>query len=172
MNYQAVDLRDASDELQEKTVNMKLRPIDILECRMAGTSDTKKAIALGMHLSEDYYCKIGVNTITNEPEFVWGIASTGDPTLGVPWMLASNKFKITTDWLKRCKKEVLPEMNRTFPILRNFVHKNNTQSIAWLKWLGFSFYDIPVSFSVDGDQADVLLFTKLGGDHLCVNQQQ
>ena len=166
MNYKAVDLRDASDDLQRRTIDMKLRPVDILECRIAGTSDTRGAIALGMHLSENHYCKIGVNTITDEPEFIWGVAKTGDPTIGSPWLLASNNFKITTDWLKRCRRVEAPLMDKTFPILRNFVYRDNKQSIAWLKWVGYNFYDIPVSFSEGGEQADVLLFTKLG-DQVC-----
>jgi hypothetical protein len=162
MNYKAVDIKDAGPQLLANTAHMKLRLLDLIECRMVGSNDTKESIIKGVELSRDHFCKIGVNTITDRPEFIFGVASTPDPTVGSPWLLATSDFKITTDWLKRCKKEMLPEINKTFPILRNFIHKENKQSKTWLKWLGFKFYDTRVSFHTDGRIAPAQVFIKLG----------
>lgn len=170
MNYKAIDLRDASKELVQKVLDMKLRPIDILECRMVGVYDIRESLAYGMYKSEPHFCMIGLNTETNMPEFVWGVAPTEDPTVGTPWLLATSDFKITTDWLKRCKRDIFPRMNDTFPILRNFIHKDNHESIRWLKWLGFEFYEVDVTFKETGEKANAYLFTKLGGKSICATQ--
>lgn len=162
MNYKAVDIQDLCPLKRLEVRNMKLRPMDILECRMVGNPYTYEAISAGIDLSVDHFCKVGMNTITDEPEFIFGVAATQDPTVGSPWLLATSDFKITTDWLKRCKREMLPEINKTFPILRNFIHKENKQSKTWLKWLGFKFYDTEVSFHTDGRIAPAQVFIKLG----------
>ena len=172
MNYKAVDINDARASLILQTRGMNLRAIDRLECKMVGSTSPSDSIYRGLIQSRDHFCKIGVNTITNKPEFVFGVASTNDPTIGSPWLLATEDFKITTDWLKRCKKEMLPQINKTFPILRNFIHKDNKQSMTWLRWLGFKFYDTPVSFHVDGTPSPAYVFTKLGDETLCANPQQ
>jgi hypothetical protein len=169
MNYTAVDINEAPQYLIELVANMELRPIDVLECELAGSPNPRIALLRAMQCSLDTYCKIGVNTVTGLPEFIYGVASTDDVTIGAPWLLATEDFKITPDWLKACRREVFPEMNATFPILRNFIHKENRESIAWLKWLGFEFHDIPVTFREDGAPAPMYLFVKLGGSP-CVTQ--
>lgn len=153
--------------------SMPLRPMDALECEMAGYPSSQTAIAEGIRNSPDY-CKVGYNTETDDVDFVFGIARDIDNiAIGVPWMLAKDGFKITKSWLRHCRDVIFPEMNDTFPVLMNYVHKENKESIRWLKWLGFSFYDVDVTFP-DGedDIAPVYLFTKLGGIPICAPQQQ
>lgn len=150
--------------------NMPLRPIDSLECEMAGYPSSHIAIAEGIQASPDY-CKVGYNKETDNVDFVFGIArDDSDPAVGIPWLLARDGFKMTKSWLRICRDEVFPEMDNIFPILKNYVHKDNKDSIRWLKWLGFTFYPIEVTFP-NGDDliAPVYLFVKLGGNPLCAH---
>ena len=167
MNYKLIDIKEATEAELRQVINMKLRPMDIIECRLTGEPNTQMAIGKGLAVSENDYCKIGYNTITNRPDFVVGVANLGDPSTGVPWLLATSDLKITKDWLKACKNEVFPEVSKLYPILSNYVSKHNVEAIRWLRWLGFTIYDIPVSFTADHQVADVFLFTKLGGRPLC-----
>lgn len=167
MNYVAVDINEHTDpDVMNLVINMDLRAIDRVECDLVGLGDS---IMNGIIASGLTYCKAGFNTITGCPEFIFGVAATDHPAIGSPWMLATEEFKITKDWLKMCKNEIYPEMDKTFPILQNFVHKENKESIAWLRWLGFSFYDVPVTFKDDQTEpVPMYLFTKLGGTPLYV----
>ena len=146
--------------------------MDLLECEMIGSPDSSTSILTGILGSSEIYCKAGINTITGQPEFIFGVAQVdGQPAVGSPWLLASEDFKITKEWLRMCKDEVFPEMNATFPILTNFVHKDNKESIRWLSWLGFTFYDVPVVFTDDQiEPVPMYMFTKLGGTPICVTQ--
>lgn len=174
MNYVAVDMNKETDpNIMELVIGMELRPIDLLECELIGSPDGTTSIITGILGSGDVYCKAGFNTDTGLPEFIFGVAKVdGQVAVGSPWLLATEDFKITKDWLKMCKNEIFPEMEATFPVLMNYIHKDNTESIQWLKWLGFSFYDIPVVFTDDQvEPVPMYMFTKLGGTPVCVTQQ-
>ena len=171
MDYVEVTLnKDTDPDIMQLVLDMELRPIDIEECALVGSKDSLDSIMKGILASWDVYCKAGFNTKTGLPEFIFGVASTDSPAIGSPWLLATKDFKITKDWLKMCRDLIFPQMDDTFPILKNFIHKENKESIQWLKWLGFSFYDVPVVFTEDQTEAvPMYLFVKLGGTSQCVN---
>jgi hypothetical protein len=152
---------------------MPLRPIDILECEMTGYQSSHLAIEAGIEASPAY-CKVGYNNKTDNVDFVFGIAQDpDDPAIGIPWMLARDGFNITKSWLKHCRDVIFPEMEGVYPILKNYVHKDNAASIRWLRWLGFTFYEVEVTFPNGEDAvAPVYLFVKLGGNPICVRPQQ
>lgn len=156
--------READKDILGKALALKLRPIDVLECSITGHSDPFDAILHSIESSIDTYCQAGINTETDEVDFIFGVAANPeDPTVGYPWLLANSNFRITADWLKQCKRDIFPIMSNTFPILKNFVHKDNKASIKWLSWLGFRFYNVPVTFDTkDPRPAPMLLFAKLG----------
>ena len=174
MDYVEVTLdKDTDPDIMQLVLDMELRDIDIDECRLIGSLDPLESIMRGVIASGPIYCRAGFNVKTGLPEFVFGVAATDTPIAGSPWMLATKDFKITKDWLKMCRNTIFPQMDATFPILQNFVHKENKDSIAWLRWLGFTFYDVPVTFTDDQtDPVPMYFFTKLGGTPLCVDQQQ
>jgi hypothetical protein len=79
---------------------------------------------------------------------MFGVVSTHDPLIGVPWMLC-------TDRLPEIRKEFLPqsldwvkETNKQYPILFNYVDKRNTKAIRWLRYLGFKFPQLVHEFGV------------------------
>jgi len=73
---------------------------------------------------------------------IGGVAVTQDGS-GSPWLLSTNylndwKHKNLRTFLK-CSKSWITEMNDIYPLLENYVDARNTDSITWLKHLGFSF---------------------------------
>lgn len=175
MDYITVDINKETDPMiMELIIGMELRPIDQLECAMVGSPDSPTSIMTGIFGSSSIYCKAGFNTKTGLPDFIFGVAKVdGQVAIGSPWLLATEDFKITKTWLRLCKEEFFPEAEKTFPVLMNYVHKDNQESIRWLSWLGFTFYDVPVVFtSEQTEPVPMYMFTKLGGTPVCVNQYQ
>ena len=173
MDYKAVDINKETDPMTlELVIDMQLRPMDLLECELVGSPDGTTSILTGILASSATYCKAGFNIKTGLPEFIFGVTPVDDqPAIGSPWMLATEDFKITKDWLRMCRDEIYPQMDKTFPILMNYVHKDNQESIRWLRWLGFSFHDVPVVFTKEQTEpVPMYLFTKIGGSPVCVTQ--
>jgi hypothetical protein len=57
---------------------------------------------------------------------------------GVPWLLSTDDIKkIGVVFIMRSRGYV-SEWLKEFGVLENYVHSENTLSIRWLKWLGFS----------------------------------
>jgi hypothetical protein len=174
MDYVEVTLdKDTDPDIMQLVLDMELRPLDLLECALVGATDDSTDIILhGILASGMVYCKAGFNLTTGLPEFIFGVSATDSPDIGTPWLLGTTDFVITKEWLKMCKYKIFPQMDGTFPILKNYVHKDNVESIRWLKWLGFTFYDIPVIFTDEQTEpVPMYLFVKLGGTPLCVAQQ-
>ena len=122
------------DEVSE----MVLRPIDEKECTISGN---------GKLTAQDVY-KYSVQT--SERVFkvikdgkliaVFGIADANHDKTGVPWLLASKDFKFTKTALSYAKHIFLPYTCAKYDVLFNYVHKDNSDSIKFLKWLGFGVY--------------------------------
>ena len=126
-------------ELKLAVLNMQLRPLDVHECALAGQS-MAEAIRHAVGTSE--YLSAIVDTTTLEPLAIYGVASDeDDESTGIPWLLATEDFRMTKGWLKECKKEVFPEMQELYPYLQNYVYIGNRESILWLRWLGFKMYE-------------------------------
>jgi len=175
MKHIIVDIdRETDPNIMELVIGMELRPMDLLECRMVGSPNGTTSILNGILGSGDVYCRAGFSVDTGLPEFLFGVSKLdGQVAVGSPWMLATEDLQITKEWLRRCRDEVFPEMEATFPILMNYVHKDNEESIRWLSWLGFTFYDVPVIFTDEQTEpVPMYMFTKLGGTPICVNQHQ
>lgn len=70
---------------------------------------------------------------------VLGVSPTDHPQYGIPWMLATDKLYENKKSLVRLSREIVSIMHTLYPILTNFVDERNTDSINYLKWLGFEF---------------------------------
>ena len=134
MKYEVIDGKDASVALLEKTVKMKLKPIDVEELAFFERTPEE---GIGVGIATSQYCKILVDP-EGEPQAVFGVF---DHPAGysVPWLLTTEEHVITADWLKKCKREIFVEMCHDREVFTNVCHKDNKQSITWLKWLGFIF---------------------------------
>jgi len=60
---------------------------------------------------------------------------------GVVWMLGANRSMNHKKEFFRQTKPIINEMLTICPRLCNMVHNKNTNSILWLKWLGFTIED-------------------------------
>jgi len=64
---------------------------------------------------------------------------------GAPWMLGTDLIeKSPKTFLRRCRPCV-SRMLSVYPYLENYVHEQNSVSIKWLRWLGFTLADEPVT---------------------------
>ena len=69
---------------------------------------------------------------------------------GVVWMLGANEAMKHKKEFFRQTKPIIDEMLTICPRLCNMVHNKNTNSILWLKWLGFTIED-PIPHGPDDE---------------------
>ncbi|MCK5604942.1 hypothetical protein KAR91_23835 [Candidatus Pacearchaeota archaeon] len=84
--------------------------------------------------------------VNGRVECVCGITTPEDlGDVGVPWLLGTNE--VTKDILLFVRKtrECIRQMLNIKSQLANFVDKENTESVKWLKWMGFKILE-PVPF--------------------------
>jgi RimJ/RimL family protein N-acetyltransferase len=84
------------------------------------------------------------------PAFMWGAGRKGSllSFTGAPWLLGTDLFfkasrGLHREFLRQCPAYV-ERMQERFPRLENFVHAENSLSIRWLKWCGFTLEETPV----------------------------
>tara|TARA_R100001460_G_scaffold3427_5_gene10428 strand:- start:10006 stop:10467 length:462 start_codon:yes stop_codon:yes gene_type:complete len=105
-----------------------------------------KALQFSFLLSQE------CNTIISNKEDIIGMFGVNNMgNIGVPWMLASNglyepstvrKFvKVSREWVSKTQ-------NR-YPILVNYVAKENQKTIKWLRFLGFTFTNLIENYGVN-----------------------
>lgn len=118
-------------------VASRMREADASEVWAAGHYTPGGALAAGVESSGRNCCTV---TLDGIPVAILGMSKPSLlSTTGIPWMLG-------TDDLLRCKRDILTEGRRIVDAmlcecdyLVNAVHVDNTASIRWLKWLGFTF---------------------------------
>ena len=82
-----------------------------------------------------------VNTIiADDGEVIGMFGVVSHPNgVGTPWLLASDRLpEVAREFVPQSKKWV-ENMLEKHDVLYNYVFAENTISIRWLKWLGFSF---------------------------------
>jgi len=117
-----------------------LRQSDVGELLAASGLSAVEAVRLSIEASSDGFCMIAVND-DNTPILIWGVAKSPYPTVGTPWMVATNEI-YRPQYLRAFKKlcgEWIAKMNERFPLLINYVDHRNVTSILWLQALGFVF---------------------------------
>lgn len=75
--------------------------------------------------------------------FVMGLCKEEGTKLGIPWMLTSEDFKPNVDFIRQSRSFVDSLFSEDITVLSNYIRVDNTQSIKWLKWLGFQFTPHP-----------------------------
>lgn len=82
----------------------------------------------------------GLTDMFGKPEIicVWGVCPyPNDPTIGIPWLIASNLLYAHKRIFVTEAKTRLAELEQMFPVMINMVHSENYAAIRWLKSLGF-----------------------------------
>lgn len=78
--------------------------------------------------------------IDDIPSSMFGVCTPEhtESTLGVPWLLSTPRiYRMKQNFLRNSLYYV-DAMQRAFPRLENIVHAENTTSIRWLAWCGFT----------------------------------
>lgn len=100
-------------------------------------------------LKESYRVSTEMNSIIHADGSVVGMFGVTDAgAYAIPWMLGTDKvIETRKEFIPQAKKWV-EETNERYPLLFNFVHKDNTVSRRWLKSLGFEFIKLQEEYGV------------------------
>ena len=118
-------------DCQEIAENM--REQDIIELSLANGYAPLQALVLSYTMSHE------CNTImyNDKPIGMFGVVNSG--MFSSPWLLGTDELEKIPVPLVREGKKWVEETNAKHPLLINYVHKDNTVAIQWLKHLGFKF---------------------------------
>ncbi len=117
-------------------------------------------------LEEGYVLSSKLYTIFNDEDRVVGVFGVApnplDPTIGHPWMLASDLLDgMKMTFLRQCHSYV-DDLGKGYLLLMNVCDKRNTVHIKWLRWLGFTFIREHPHYGVG--RLPFLEFVKIGDD--------
>ena len=131
-------------DLEELSANM--RTIDAEECRLM--HNAPPILALKHSFAASYEVLTG--RVNGDLVAVFGIAklSALNPE-GVPWLLGTDLVDKYAFTFARRNKALIDKWSKTHPIMRNYVHVDNSVSIRWLKWLGFEIKE-PINYGNTG----------------------
>lgn len=111
-----------------------MRQCDIDEVMAGGAESPRAAVEssitisthlAAMHVDDELVCIFGVAPLS--------ILSGS----GCPWMLGTNHVKRYRRELMHATRPYIAAMQRAYPFLGNAVHARNTESIRWLRAVGF-----------------------------------
>jgi len=121
----------------------KLREIDQKELRALGWHTPREGLEASLKLSVRAFTAV----IEGEAGMMWGVCPWGGmlSLIGIPWMLAADIIErpdISREFVRQ-SKPYAKDIEMGFLRLGNLVHADNALAIRWLKWLGYSFMDMP-----------------------------
>lgn len=115
---------------------MQLRESDVREVAAISDHDSYTAFELSRVRSDFAYTVL----LDNTPIAMFGVAQNRlRPDWGSPWLLATDRLASISIAFLRQSQFYVSQMFDRYRVLQNWVHHENTLSIAWLKWLGFHF---------------------------------
>lgn len=95
------------------------------------------ALIDGIRNSDPAYTIVGPNA---EPFAMFGTVPTADDKYRFVWLLGTDRLvtEHRTEFLRK-SRGWMNRLHEKAPILGNYVHKENTVHIRWLKWVGCNF---------------------------------
>lgn len=138
----------------------RMRQADREEIWASHKAEPLEALLKGMRAADSCY----VVMVDEEPVVMCGVAPmVGDPSVGVPWLLGTDKIlRYQRSLLRLCRPQ-LAAMRGKYVELVNYVSCTNTVSIRWLRWMGFSFGEI---IQVGKEENLFVKFFMQGDDHV------
>lgn len=96
--------------------------------------------ALTESIRGSFDCRVASVGYGPMPDYaLFGCAAHRDhPEVGVPWLIGTSMVDRQRRFLTQYIPALVDEWRAMFPALCNFVHTDNTKSIRWLQWLGFT----------------------------------
>jgi hypothetical protein len=125
-----------------------LRANDVREIKAFSGNDPHTALLRCLQSSKECWSGYTDNTIIG----MFGVCnSPDDPTVGVPWMLASEGiYEYKRLFIKESKVWV-KNLIKDYDALVNYVDARNHNAIRWLKWLGFDFVKLYDGLGTEGE---------------------
>jgi len=136
----------------------RLRQADIEEILINKDSDVTRILLQGLATSAQSWVLLWDGVV----EFAGGVVDAGNG-VGIPWQVGSDAIRKHVKKYLEVSKQVLQEWQTTFTMLHNFVGVHNTESIHYIKRLGFTIGDQPVPIG-DNEVAMVYFFWRRDDD--------
>lgn len=122
-----------------------MRPEDRAEVWASSRATPEQALEDGFRSS--LRCWTGL--VNTEAVCIVGVAPGSLLTgVGIPWMLCTPRLSRAVRPMLRLSRPVVDTMQDFFPVLVNFVDARNTDTIGWLRALGFTVEE-PAPFGPD-----------------------
>jgi len=127
-----IEFRDA--HIDDAT-RIDIRAADCREIWRTYMSDPNLTVALSIGSSGKAYTAL----LDGEIICIFGVATTSViGRVGAPWLIGSDLVaKVPRRFLVESKERV-QKMKDGYSLLKNYVDVENSVSIKWLKWLGFT----------------------------------
>ena len=93
-----------------------------------------EALTISYEMTETCYT---ITDLEGKPIGMFGVS--GNDIFGCPWMLASDGILGIQRQFLRQGREWIEQASAEYPVLINYVHRDNHKAIRWLKFLGFTF---------------------------------
>lgn len=123
----------------------KLRQADVQEVKDASGLSALDALLLSVEASSE-----ALSIIATDGEVVgmFGVCPTVEADMGIPWLLCSDRLpEVRKEFIPQSAEWVI-EVNKKYPVLFNYVAKDNKVAIRWLKHLGFNFTQLIENYGV------------------------
>jgi hypothetical protein len=142
MNFEVIPCtREHIEELK-----LTLREMDRMEIILSSGSTPEQGLDESYACSDECYAMVSEGAVL----CVFGTSPyEGNTDLGIPWLLASDKFYNQSRGFARECREYIRRMHNKYPTLVNMVYAENEKAIRWLKWCGFKFMD-PITVEPSG----------------------
>lgn len=121
----------------------RLREQDRTEVALSSGCTTEWPLLHSLKVSRETWVAVDDNDV---PFCIYGVA--GVDGLGSPWMLATPEVYRYSKRLVKDGRKWIDEIQGLYPALFNFVHSENTASIAWLRSLGFTIGELVPDYGV------------------------
>lgn len=121
----------------------RLRKGDLKEIALSSGDTTVGVLLRAVASSEEAWVAMGDSGV---PFGVYGV--TRVETLGCPWMVATPDVYGFSKELVRDGRAWVQSILPCYNMLFNFVHADNTPSIAWLRKLGFTIGELIPEYGV------------------------
>lgn len=119
-------------------ISENLREADRAELRASSIGDPEELISAGVEASSQCWL---ILDRTGLPIGVMGVAPSGAPGVGLPWMLGTDGVLREGHSIGRQTRHYVDLMQAEYPVLTNFIDARNEVSLAWLYRAGFHLID-------------------------------
>lgn len=111
----------------------RVRLADRREIAAASGASPLKALLMGVRKSAE--CRA---LDVGGPQALFGVVET-KPGEGFPWLIGSDAIFGAAKWIfARASRAEVHRFQERWPVLRGWVHADNTAHVRWLEWCGFN----------------------------------